>query len=589
MSVSAFTTDFLRDAGVNQLADLEQYTPNLKITPGADSRSTSIRIRGIGSVGTNTGIDPSVGVFIDGVYQGRAGMSISDLVDVERVEILRGPQGTLYGKNTAAGAISVITRLPGTEFESMAELNYDTDEKLELRGMVNVPLGDSGHAMRLSGFAIEGDHLYRNTYTGEGVNDAGKWGGRARLLFDLEGQSSGGNLGVLTVTLDYTSEDTDCCAFAVMDYAGLSTLNAPLTNDPSAEWQAMLGLNAQGRPILNYNAFEDTEGYSPPPSDPFGDEYWFDGDLHNKVEVGGVALEWNRDLAGDNELTLLGAWRHYESDSIYDGDFTAYDAVRGSTEVELDQYSAELRLTSPGGESIDYQAGLYAYYAEFDSLGKFSMSRPLVTNIGFGIFFPEGSLNTDDNLYTTTSYAAFGQASWNISEKLSATLGLRYTWEKKEREGSQITEPSFFLDLPPVAGPDIFYDDDRSDSDVSPSANLRYFFTPDRMAYASVSRGFKSGGFNQRREVTGSNGEFDEEIATNYELGWKTSLVNRRVQFNGTLFFVEYEDFQSQTFDGSSIRVTNAGTMESYGAELELVFLPVRGHDPGHRYRVQQG
>ena len=183
MSVSAYSADFLKDSGVNQLTDLEQYTPNLMITPGADSRSTSVRIRGIGSVGTNTGIDPSVGLFIDGVYQGRAGMSISDLIDVQRIEVLRGPQGTLYGKNTAAGAISIITALPTDEFESMVELGYDNNEKAELRGMVNFPLGDSGNAIRLSAFGIDGDHLFKNTYTGQDLNTANKWGARSRILF----------------------------------------------------------------------------------------------------------------------------------------------------------------------------------------------------------------------------------------------------------------------------------------------------------------------------------------------------------------------------------------------------------------------
>ena len=117
MSVSAFTGDFFKDTGVKNLSDLEQYTPSLKITPGTDSSAVSIRIRGIGSIGSNVGIDPSVGMFIDGVYQGRAGMSVGDLVDIERVEVLRGPQGTLYGKNTAAGAISIITKTPSTEYE----------------------------------------------------------------------------------------------------------------------------------------------------------------------------------------------------------------------------------------------------------------------------------------------------------------------------------------------------------------------------------------------------------------------------------------------------------------------------------------
>lgn len=581
MSVSAYSADFLKDTGINQLADLEQYTPNLMITPGADSRSTSVRIRGIGSVGTNTGIDPSVGLFIDGVYQGRAGMSIADLIDVQRIEVLRGPQGTLYGKNTAAGAISIVTALPTDEFESMVEVGYDNNDRGELRGMVNFPLGNSGHAMRLSAFGIDGDHLFENTYTGQGVNDAHKWGARSRILFDLDEKAGHGGLGTLVFSLDYTKEDTDCCAFAVIDYNGLSTLNVPITDTPSAQWQEALGLNAAGKPILQYNAFEEVAGYKPPKADPFGDDYWFDGDLGNKVEVGGVAAEWNKDLANDDTLTFINSWRHYESDSSYDGDFTAYDAVLGSTDIQLDQYSSELRFTSAAGQTFETQGGLYAYYSDMDVVGTFAMSADLAENIGFGFLFPEGTLNVDDNTYKTTSFAAFGQTVWNYSEQLSLTLGLRYTWEKKEREGTQTTTPGTGIDLPPIAGPNIALDDNRTDSDVSPSLNLRYFFNEDVMGYALISRGFKSGGFDQRRVVSDANGEFDPEKATNYELGWKSSWSNRRLQFNGTLFYVDYEDFQAQSFDGSSLRVVNAGDLQSYGAELELMFIPVENATVG--------
>ena len=581
MSVTAFSSDFFQDTGVNQLSDLEQYTPNFSVSASTDSRSTMIRIRGIGSVGTNTGVDPSVGVFIDGIYQGRAGMSISDLVDVQRVEILRGPQGTLYGKNTSAGAISVVTNNPSEEFESMLELGYDSNEQLELRGMVNVPLGDSGHGLRVSGFSVNRDHLFKNTYNGEGVNDANKYGARGKLLFDLSGTDGGPGLGEFILSADFTREDTDCCAFAVIDYNGLSPLNSPGTNSPSDALQAQLGLNDLGQPILAYNAFEDSEGFSPPRADPFGDDYWFDEDLTNKVDIGGVALEWNRDLASDSTITFLNAWRYYESDSGFDGDFTAYEAVASSINVELDQYSSELRLTSSGGETFDYQGGLYAYYSELNSLGTFTQHPSLVENIFIApgvtldAIFPDGTTNLDDNEYTTTSYAAFGQVVWNYSDNLSATLGLRYTYEKKERVGSQLTLPSFPIDIPPIAGPDIFLDNKRSDTDISPAINVRYFFNPDVMGYASISRGFKSGGFNQRREESTATGEFDEEIATNYELGWKASFLERRVQLNGTFFFVDYEDFQSQTFDGSTLRVTNAGNLESYGTELELVFIPI--------------
>ena len=588
MSVSAFGSDFLQDSGINDLANLDQYTPNLKITPGQSTRATSFRIRGIGSVGSNSGIDPSVGIFLDGVYQGRAGMSIGDLVDVERVEVLRGPQGTLYGKNTAAGALSVITKRPTSEYESMLEMSYDTNELLQLRGMVNLPLGESDHAVRLSGFYSDGDYLYENTYNGEGLNDENKWGGRARFLFDMSGQGSDEGLGEFLVTFDYTKEDKECCALAVIDYEGLSPLNTPSTNNPSAEWQARLGPNDLDRPILIYTAFEDSEGFSPPSADPFSDDYWINGDVHNEVEVGGVALEWNREMASENTLTFINAWRFYEADSAFDGDLTAYEASRASDEVNLDQFSSELRLASASGKTFEGQMGLYAYYSELDSVGTLAQGEALYENatirvkgteldLQMSFLFPDGSVNTDDNTYSTTSLAAFGQFIWNINEEFSATLGMRYTYEKKEREGSQTSNPETppGLELPPIAGPNFAYDHERSDSDISPSLNLRYFYTPDIMGYASVSRGFKSGGFDQRRLAEGQDGEFDEEIATSWELGWKTTLYDRRLTFNGTLFWVDYEDFQAESFDGAQVRVTNAGDLRSYGTELELVFIPV--------------
>ncbi|ARN75703.1 TonB-dependent receptor [Oceanicoccus sagamiensis] len=584
MSVSAFGEDFFKDTGANDLASMEQYTPSLKITPGADSRSTSIRIRGIGSVGTNSGIDPSVGIFIDGIYQGRAGMSISDLIDIQSLIVLRGPQGSLYGKNTAAGAISVTTKKPGPDFEGLAETVIGSDDQLEIRGMINIPLGDNGNAMRATAFSNTKDHMYYNTANGEHLNDSNKWGVKSRFLFNTD------ESGEFLVTVDFSQEDTDCCALSVIDYDGLSTLNTPSTNTPSAEWQAALGRNSAGDLIMDYTAFEDSQGFSPPKADPFSDDRWLSSQIYNDVEVGGLALEWNYDLANDDTLTFINAWRHYESLSSADGDFTAYESVETVTDVKLDQFSTELRITSPGGEVWDYQGGLYGYYSEFDSYGEFTQFPALTEAIGLG---SDGTLNIDENIYTTTSFAAFGQLVWNITDQWSATLGMRYTWEKKEREGYQISTPPIADAIPPVAGPNTWYDQSREDSDISPSFSLKYFWNDDLMTYASISRGFKSGGFNQRRELEGEapppvdecregvcgdwtegvGGEFDEEIATNYELGWKASWMDRRLTLNGTFFFVEYDDFQGQTFSGSDIKVTNAGSLESYGVEIDGMFV----------------
>lgn len=573
MSVTAFSGEFFQDAGITDFSEIDAYTPSLKITPGTSSSATSIRIRGIGSVGTNTGIDPSVGFFIDGVYQGRAGMSISDLFDIERVEILRGPQGTLYGKNTAAGAISIITRKPSSEFEGQVEATYNSQERLELRGVINIPFGDSGHASRLTAFGVDGDHLYENSYENgaqDKFNDASKWGVRSRTLFDF------GDSGEFLLTLDYTKEDTDCCVFAISNYDGLSTVNAPITNNPSADWAV------EYAPSFRYDAFEDAEPQGPPPqADPFGDDYWVGGETYNKLDVGGVAVEWNRDLANEHTLTFINAWRHYESNSAYDGDFTAYDAVLGTSDVELDQYSSELRIASPGGETFDYQFGLYAYYSDLESVGTFTLLPPLLERVPpLSIFYPEHAINIDSNDFTTTSFAAFGQVTWNLSEQWSTTLGVRWTNEQKDRDSSQVTQGfvsgidcDYIVDVPPIAGPCVDLDQTRSDTDLSPSLTLRYFLMEDVMLYGSISQGFKSGGFDQRRVLEGQTGEFDEETATNYELGWKGTWFDRRLQVNGTFYFVDYDDFQSQAFDGSSIKVTNAGSMESYGMELESQFV----------------
>lgn len=159
------------------------------------------------------------------------------------------------------------------------------------------------------------------------------------------------------------------------------------------------------------------------------------------MEVGGIAAEWIRDLESGSSITFLNAWRHYESDSAFDGDFTAYEGVGTTTDVELDQYSSELRLTSGGGETFDYQGGLYAYYSEFDSVGTFTQEEALVDNIrvvgdlSLGFFFPDGSINYDTNLYTTTSYAAFGQVIWNVTDDFSATRDCVTPTKRKSGKG----------------------------------------------------------------------------------------------------------------------------------------------------------
>ncbi|MDJ0879186.1 MAG: TonB-dependent receptor [Halieaceae bacterium] len=545
LSVAAFTSEFFKESGTYNLKQLEQYTPSLRIAAVQDSRSTSIRIRGIGSIGTNAGIDPSVGMFIDGVYQGRAGMSVTDFMDIERVEVLRGPQGTLYGKNTAAGALNIYSKAPTEVFEAEFEGVVGNYDAFELRGMVNTPLGNSGHAMRLSGYSVDRDGFDDNEFLGDETNDADRWGVRSRTLFNL------GDAGELILSLDYAEENSDCCAPDVIDYIG--------------------GGSALGLP---FDLIAETTGEPLPDPDPKDRNVYFNQPWTNEVEVGGVSAEWNLELDNEYGITWLNAWRTYENSSIWDGDFSHYEAVAGSTEVDMDQYSSEFRVTSPDWETWDFVAGLYFFYSDMDTVGETGMLELLGPLFGFGLIFPEGSVNYDSNTHETTSYAAFGQANWDFAEDWRLTLGGRGTYEEKERSGSQTTVPETIFDAPPVAGPNLTIDEQRDESDFSATVALSHFLRDDLMLYASFAQGFKSGGFNQLRTAVGLSGEFDDERSRNYELGWKGTWLERRLQVNGTVFYIDYDDFQAQGFDGTNITVRNAGSLESSGVELDIVYVP---------------
>lgn len=546
ISVAAFTDEFLRNSGTTNLKQLEQYTPSLKITPVTDTRSTSIRIRGIGSIGSNAGIDPSVGVFIDGVYQGRAGMSVADLMDIQRVEVLRGPQGSLYGKNTAAGALNIVSKAPAEIFEAELEGVVGNYEALELRGMINVPLGDTGIATRLSGYFVERDGLDDNTFTGNDINDVDRSGLKSRTLFHM------GDAGDLILTLDYAKDDSDCCAPDILDYEG----------DGSA-----LG--------LPFELLAEDAGEPLPEADGFDRNIFLNRDFVNEVEFGGVAAEWNRELSNEIVLTWINAWRHYESYSEYDGDFSQFDAGQLTTDVDLDQVSSEFRITSPVGDIWDYQVGLYYYDSEMDTAGTNGFLELTGRLFAGGLLFPDGTINSDTNTHETTSYAAFGQSNWSFAEQWKLTFGGRVTYEEKSRSGTQMAspDPAFPLDAPPIAGPDQVLDDTRDSTDFSPSISLSYFPQDDLMLYASFSQGFKSGGFNQLRTAVGVPTEFDDERSRNYELGWKGKWLDRRLRVNGTVFYVDYDDFQAQGFDGANISVRNAGSLESKGVELDVVYV----------------
>jgi len=615
VSVAALDSGFLADSGTTEFNQIQQYVPNLVINPVTDTRGTTIRIRGIGSTGTNSGIDPSVGVFIDGVYQGRAGMSVSDLLDVERVEVLRGPQGTLYGKNTAAGLINVVSRKPNYEWQADLEGVVGNYSNYETRASVNIPIVDQRIASRLSGYwvtrdgfddrlstlEVGGDWRNRQVVEVDPVNDANKWGAKGRALFDVTDTFS------FLVSGDYSHEDSKCCVADVITFEGYPTLDRRLNfpgfpsfalnpNPPPPVIQEDFGLSTPLK--LNPDGTANTPtgtGIPLPASDPFDRVVNADQDPENKIDIGGVSVDATWDLGdvpliADSSLNFIGAWRTYSSDSIFDGDFSYYNAVIAFTDTSLNQYSAELRLVSPDGGFVEYQTGFYFFHMSQDTLDRNGFERDFI-NLFPVTDPPVPAKNVNDNTHETFSYAGFGEATLNLHDKWSLTGGLRLTYEEKTRVGTnsssfpgcrpedQAPDGTFpdCIDAPPIIGPPVSKDQQRDATNLSGKVALRFFATEDAMIYASFASGFKSGGFNQLRTNSGVSGEFDDEESLNWEIGTRTAWFDKRLTLNGTFFWTDYNEFQAQTFDGTSIDVRNAGSLRSYGIEAELSLAPADG------------
>jgi len=578
ISMVALDGSYLEKAGVTEFAEIQKFVPNLSIEGGTDTRSTSVRIRGIGSVGTNAGVDPSVGLFIDGVYQGRAGMSMGDLADIGAVEVLRGPQGTLYGKNTAAGLISIRTLRPSYDYSATAEFVGGNENTLEGRGSLNVPVIGDRVATRISGYRVLRDGWDTNIYDGDDVNDADKWGIRNKWLFDISDQAS------LLVSGDYAKEDTKCCVSDIITYRGDSLLwdgfNPPRNPNVNLNpnWAKLDGFyNPDGpnfngnlvdppKPRLRNGSLEDGRR----PGRPFDGKVDVDRAPENEVEIWGVQADLDLEF-GDWDVNWLTAYRAYNTDSQFDGDFSYFNAVIADTREDLDQVSSELRLQSPLGGFLDFTTGLYFFYMDHDTVGHIGFEQDFA-DIFIGPNY-EPIINNDRSQHRTYSYAGYGQFNLNFSELFRFTGGLRLSHERKTLDGSQVSTSE--LPAPPVAGPPDFRDEERDSTNVSGTARLQYFPTPELMLYASFASGFKSGGFNQLRTAQEISPEFDDEKAYSYETGFRSSWFDNMLTFNLTGFFTDYEDFQAQSFTGTSIAIRNAGSFYSYGLESDMVVAPL--------------
>lgn len=600
IAVSAFSEEFLEDANVDDVLELQFFAPGVSIFNGQNAAATSINVRGVGTAGNSISLEPSVGLYSDGVYRGRQSSATNDLVDIERIEILKGPQGTLFGKNTASGAIQFLTRKPVLDsVGGFLELEAGSESHRSFKGAINLPLVEGTSAIRLTGSTTDRDGFVKNLTTGTDTNDRNRHSLRGQFLW-----SNSEDLSVRIIA-DSSKIDEVCCS-------GVNIFDGP--GDTTALFLAAgRSLTSPGRvPNISYvfplDVLATLVGETNPPvvlaADYHDDVVRQDVDPYAKIEESGVSLEVNWDISDNMTFTSVTATRSYESEAFADADFHALNVIGlNGSEADIDTFTQEFRIDGTWNDNVNYVAGVYYFDQELDNFITLRLGTAAPLALGGGITtaqalggvpvcavvgvtpevcngpaFPAGEGSDNISTQKQTSWAVFGQADWNLSEDLVATFGLRYLDEEKDMDvlfTETIFTPVFngFTALAPnvtdVNGVEF------DDNDVTGTLKLSYFWENDVMTYLSYGRGYKSGGTNVDRisPATGAPLIFDPEISDSLELGLKGNFFDSRMRLNLALHRTNFEDFQANTFVGTGFVLQNAGEIEANGFEADLMVL----------------
>jgi iron complex outermembrane receptor protein len=542
-SVSAFSEQQLQRLGATDATGLQGAVPNLNIVQGrGSSNATNIYIRGVGQPDALQTFDPAVGFYVDGVYYSRIRGTQMDLLDIERVEVLRGPQGTLYGKNTIGGAYSIITRRPGQDPHGLFQVTAGDYGQLESRIAASGPLTDT---LAIGGvlFGASRDGYVTNPVTNEEYNNRNAWGGRFQAAWD-----PASNFNV-DFSVDYAEEDNALTmGQAVSSLTTIVGVPIPAGAVPSP------------LPEFNFTA-RATPG------------------LPNSSEMThwGSSLRASWELSDNLTLRSISAYRNLNYTDYVDIDATFLELGDVLVDVDQDQVSQELQAIWEGDRWTTI-GGLFYLRENVGSHQEAYADDLLGTFLGGGTF----TRTVDDDLQTT-SMAAYVNATYQLTDRLSVSGGLRYTEEEKDyfRTTSTFSSNALFTANP--ARPPVNINDTWDD--ISGLISIDYQLTDDFLLYGRVAQGFKSGGFNGRANNPGEEAPYDPETVTSYEAGFKSDWFDNTLRANFAVFYNDYRDFQARvsnltTDPGSGLpsielTVLNAGQLEISGAELELSYRPV--------------
>ena len=578
-AISVVGGDTLTSTHTVNLNQVTQLVPTLNYS-SPNPRNTAFTIRGLGSSvvaisQANDGLEPGVGFYVDQVYHARPATAAFDFTDLDQIEVLRGPQGTVFGKNTTAGAINITTKKPSFDFGVDAELSYGQQNFVQAKASITGPIAPGLLAFRLSGLLTRRDGVITNVRYNKQQNNLHNDAIRGQLLFTPAPNFS------LRVIGDWSNFHNECCTQVFVRVAP--------TLKPAAQQYAALAAGAPVGPYL------------PPSTDPYDRLISIDAPLGVDTNEGGVSgiAEWN---LGKATLTSVSGWRFRNWDAANDRDYTGLPIqITQHIPSRQDQFSQELRIASNGHGMLEYVAGLYYFRQKivghpisiYGPLATYWLLPALATRTSALLDGYQTDGTTD---FRTTSYAAFGEVTWRPLPRLAVTGGIRYTHEDKRGR----YEVRSFGGFATTVG-SALYNDQQSilrtqaytgkinDGSASGRVNIAYEVTPQFMAYASYARGQKSGGINMSglpvypAGVPGHDNGYPilettvvrPEHNTTIEYGFKTRSFGGALTFNVNGFYTEVTDFQANVVDNAAVialrsYLANIPKVTVKGAEFDM-------------------
>lgn len=569
VAVSAFTSEAIERLNARDIRDLSGQVPNfvlneVNIGPGM----TQISLRGVNSQDPEKSFDPAVGVFIDGVYLGTSAFNLLDTFDLARMEILRGPQGTLFGRNTTGGAVNAERSRATGEFGAKGSALVGTDGRNDFKVVLNSETYADTVAFKLSGYSQNDDGLWDND-VGDVTGEKDRWAVNAEARFTPNDALD------VSIIYDHAEDNSQLTPYVPrgINYTEALPILIPVQTLPTSPATVFPAFGPDPLCTLGIACLTDDFSRSTQ-----------NGPHEMNAKLDAVTVNGTYQADDEHEVTFILGWRDSEEDVYIDFDGAPVDAFHVLRVQEYEQYSAEVRVASQYDGPFNFVAGAFYFQSEYELKQAIDLDLSMAgVAVPFGVLQAQGS--GDEDQHEASTYAVFAQGDYDVTEDVTVTFGLRATWDEKDI-ASQFkaapfgTTPTLYqiqdgipanrANTSTAAASDDWFE-------ITPKLGVNWRVSDDTLLYASYSRGFNAGGFNARGgDQAVVEAGFDPEYIDAYEIGVKADLLDGRMRLNSALFYNDYKDKQEELIipgpppSFTSTSVANAAAARIMGVEFEL-------------------